>query len=88
MRVYLEDGDGADGDQDNQADVHRGRELPSVVGVVVPVVQVRMVQHVVIVPPRVLILHTEDVLVPLKLRSGWWSHVVTNSSRPSVTRHG
>ena len=58
LRSYLEDGDGTDGDQDNDSDVHFGGELSAVVGVVVLVVLLRMVQHVVVVSPGVLILHT------------------------------
>ena len=58
LQSYLEDGDGADGDQDHHPHVHFGGELSAVVGVVVLVVLLRMVQHVVVVPPGVLILHT------------------------------
>lgn len=56
---HLEYGDGTDGDQDDDPDVHFGREPPAVVGVVVLIVLLRMVQHVVIVPPGVLILHAQ-----------------------------
>lgn len=56
---HLEYGDGTDGDQDDDSDVNFGREPPAVVGVVVLIVLLRMVQHVVIVPPGVLILHTQ-----------------------------
>lgn len=55
--LYLDDGDGADGDKDDDPDVHFGGEPPAVVSVVVLVVLLRVVQHVVVVPARVLILH-------------------------------
>lgn len=56
---HLEYGDGTDRDQDDDSDVHFGREPPAVVGVVVLIVLLRMVQHVVVVPPGVLILHAQ-----------------------------
>lgn len=59
MRSYLEDGDGTNGDQDDNPDVHFGSEPSAVVGIVVLVVLLGVVQHVVIVPPHVLILHTQ-----------------------------
>lgn len=59
LQSYLEDGDGTDGDQDDDPDVHFGGQPSAVVGIVVLIVFLRMVQHVVIVPPSVLILHTQ-----------------------------
>ena len=56
QQTYLEDGYGTDGDQDDHPDVHLGGEPCAVVGVVVAVVLLWVVQHVVIVPARVLIL--------------------------------
>lgn len=60
---YLEDGDGTDGDQDDDSDVHLGGELSAVVRVVVLVVLLGVVQHVVVVPPGVLVLHIQTSLL-------------------------
>lgn len=63
IRSYLEDGDGTDSDQDNNPDVHFGGELSAVVGVIVLIVLLGMVQHVVIVPPSVLILRRDTDII-------------------------
>lgn len=59
LQSYLENGDGTDSDKDNDPDVYFGGELSAVVGIVMLVVLLRMVQHVVIVPPSVLILQAQ-----------------------------
>lgn len=56
---YLEDGDGTDGDQDDNSDIYFGGQPSSVVGIVVLIVLLWMVQHVVVVPSSVLILHIQ-----------------------------
>lgn len=58
QRTNLEDRDGADGDQDDNPDVDLGGQTAAVVGVIVLVVFLRMIQHVVVVPSTVLVLHS------------------------------